>query len=414
MRAVIVGGGIIGVASAYFAAKAGAKVTLLDQGPKAGPNCSTGNAGMVVPSHFVPLAAPGMIAQGLRWMWRPESPFAIHPKLSWDLMAWAWRFWRASRPERVEAAMPILRDLSLESKRLIVELSEGQEFGLQRKGLLMLCKTEEALSHERDFAAQAKRMGVEAELLDGAAAQIKEPGVRMEVAGGIYFPQDCHLDPAAFRSFLIDQAARLGVEFLWNHAVDEVEFSEKGRVARLLSGRREFEADEFVLAGGIWSTSLAKKLGISIPMQPGKGYSLTLADPPAKLSLCSILTEARVAVTPMGQALRVGGTMEIGGREGLINDHRVQGIIKSVEQYYPELRAECFQNKAIWHGLRPCSPDGLPYLGRSRHCPNVIIAAGHAMLGLSLGPVTGLLVARLLSGTQAGIDLSLLSPDRYS
>jgi D-amino-acid dehydrogenase len=181
-------------------------------------------------------------------------------------------------------------------------------------------------------------------------------------------------------------------------------------------GEGEIEADEFVLCAGVWSEPLARELGLSLPLMAGKGYSLTLPRPPRRPHLPAILTEARVAVTPMGESLRVGGTMELTSRDqaGRIAPARVQGIVSSVARYYPELTPDDFRGVPAWSGLRPCSPDGLPYLGRFARFDNLSAATGHSMMGMSLGPVSGKLMAEILCGEPPSLDVSALSPDRYS
>jgi D-amino-acid dehydrogenase len=171
--------------------------------------------------------------------------------------------------------------------------------------------------------------------------------------------------------------------------------------------------DEFVLAGGAWSGQIARPLGLRLPMQAGKGYSLTLPHAPIRPRMGTILSEARVAITPIGDSLRIGGTMEMAGLDETINPVRIRGIQKAACRYYPDLSPQAFDDVQPWSGLRPCSPDGLPYLGRTQRYANLIIATGHAMLGLSLGPITGKLTADLLAGRRPDIDLTLLDPDRY-
>src|SRR4051794_29360887 len=179
---VIIGAGVIGLTTAYYCVRQGYRVTVLDRGKPTDEGCSYGNAGMIVPSHFVPLAAPGMVALGLKWMWNPESPFYIKPRLSWDLAMWALRFWRASTRERVERVAPLLRDLHLASREAFVRLAaEGEEFGLVTKGLLMLCKTQQALDEEGHTTAMARRLGLAADILDARQAAALDPGVTMDI-----------------------------------------------------------------------------------------------------------------------------------------------------------------------------------------------------------------------------------------
>ena len=389
-------------------------VTVVDRQAEDRDGCSFGNAGMVVPSHFVPLAAPGMVALGFRWMWNPESPFYIKPRLDPELLAWGWRFIRASTAGHVRTAAPLLRDLNLASRseyeRLASELPD--EFGLVQRGLLMLCRTEHGLEEEAAFAKKAEALGVPARVLGAKETAAMDPTVTMDVAGSVFFPKDCHLSPHRFMGAVRKECGRLGVRFLWGSEVTGVR-RERDRVRSLETTAGEIPVGRLVLAGGSWSSRLGAGLGLSIPMQAGKGYSLTLSRPRQLPELCSILTEARVAVTPMGGSLRFGGTMEIAGLNEDITERRVRGIVKAAVRYFPAYEPEDFDGIRPWRGLRPCSPDGLPYLGRSRRVANLVVATGHAMLGLSLGPVTGRLVSELLAGDRPSFDLGLLSPDRY-
>lgn len=405
----------MGLCSAYYAARRGFEVTVIDREPLPQNGCSFGNAGMIVPSHFIPLAAPGMVALGLKWMWNPESPFYIKPRLDADLIGWALKFWQAATPARVTAAAPVLRDLNLASRACYEELGSLPEmdFGLVQKGLLMLCRSAHTLEEEARTAARAVALGVPAEVLDANATAALDPGVKMDVAGSVYFPRDCHLSPNKFMASLLAACLGMGVKF-----ITEMECTgwrrEGTRLAAVQTVDGEVQGDQFVLAGGSWSGETIRPLGLRLPMQAGKGYSVTLPQPRELPQICSILTEARVAVTPMGAALRVGGTMELSGLHTGINPRRVQGIIKSVPSYFPSFQTEDFEGIQPWVGLRPCPPDGMPYLGRTAAAENLILATGHSMMGLSLGPATGLIVSRLLDRQDPGHDLRLLSPDRYA
>ena len=412
---LIVGGGVIGFTSAYYLLKQGHAVTILDRRGAKAESCSTHNAGMIVPSHFVPLAAPGMIRLGLKWMLNPESPFYIRPRPDIDLASWCWRFFRASRRERCELAIPVLRDLLVESRDLFNGLADADEIGfdLHHRGLIMLCKEARTLEHEASYAGQANQLGVEARVLDQQELARLDPGARMDVAGGVYFPGDGFLTPDRFLDKLRQRVAQLGAEIRWDSPVGDFEVDGRRITAAMGNGRR-YAADELVIAGGAWTTGLADRLGLDVPMQAGKGYSVTLTDPPALPEICSILTEARVAVTPMDGSLRVGGTMEITGLDESVSRRRVDGIARGLERYFPQFSRELFRGLPVWHGLRPCSPDGLPYIGRSARYDNLTIATGHAMLGLSLAPITGKMVAETIAaGTRQAEFPALLSPDRY-
>ena len=416
-RVLIIGGGVIGLSTAYYCSQRGWRVTLVERNPAQRDSCSSQNAGMIVPSHFIPLAAPGMVKLGLKWMWNPASPFYIKPRLSLELFDWAWKFWRASTAEHVRRAAPLIRDLSFASRACFEELAAlpGNDFGLVKKGLLMLCKSQHALDEESKMAAQAVALGIPAEVLDAKQTAALDPDVRMDIAGSIYFPKDCHLQPDRFLNGLQNQLTAASAQFIWNGEVIGWRVGRDRHVGavRLRDGR-EIEADEFILCGGSWSPSVVQGLGLKIPIQAGKGYSLTLPKPRQLPQLCSIFTEARVAATPMGRSLRFGGTMEIAGLNEDINPVRVRGIINSVARYYPEFTSADFDGIQPWRGLRPCSPDGMPYVGRTAKFTNLSLATGHAMMGLSLGPITGRVMAEIISGEKPKFDLAQLLPDRYN
>lgn len=411
-RVVIVGGGVIGLCSAYYALKRGFAVTVIEWEAAGGDNCSMGNAGMIVPSHFTPLAAPGMITKGLRWMLNPESPFYVRPRLNLDLMRWGWLFYRHSTERHVAASRELLRDLNLESRRLFAELAEMEGFGLVKRGLLMLCKTQRGLDEESDVAIEAHEIGLQAEVLDAAATARRDPSVTMDVAGAVYFPQDCHLNPSRFMASIRRRIIEAGGVIESGVKVDGIEMG-NGQVVALNGNGRRFVGEKFVIAGGSWTADLLNSVGVKLPLQAGKGYSLTLPAPPELPQLCSIFAEAKVAITPMDGSLRFGGTMEVGGLDLSINSARVRGIIKSVHDYFPKFSERNFDGVKPWSGLRPVSPDGIPYLGQVRGVTNLLVASGHAMMGLSLGPVSGRLVANLLAGDAPFRSLERLSPTRF-
>lgn len=407
---LIIGGGVIGLCCAWYAQQAGHCVTVVERGAPDHDSCSLGNAGMIVPSHFTPLAAPGMVGLGLRMMLNPESPFTIRPRLEGDLLRWGLAFARAANAEHVARSAPLLRDLHLQSRRCYEELAEerGNDFGLVKKGLLMLCQSEHTLKEEAHVAASAKRLGLPADVLTPEETARLDPNIRMDIAGAVYFPQDCHLSPQKLVAGLTRSLAANGVTFLWSTEAQRWR-TEQRRIQAVRTSQGDLPADEIVLAGGAWSAKLAKSLGLRLLLQAGKGYSITLPQPRQLPTICSILTEARVAVTPMGETLRFGGTMEITGLDMSVNPARVNGIIKSIPKYFPDFTPDDFRDLPVWTGLRPCSPDGLPYIGRAARYSNLVVATGHAMMGVSLAPVTGKIVADILSDKKPSIDIELLS-----
>ena len=407
----ILGAGVIGLSTALYCARRGMRVTVIEKKAQQRDGCSFGNAGMIVPSHFTPLAAPGMVKLGLKWMWNPESPFYIKPRLNLDLITWGLRFWQASTKQRVDAAAPVLRDLSLLSRQCFEEI--GLDFGLVKKGLLMLCKKQQTLDEEAHMAAQALGLGIPAEVLDAKATAALDPAVTMDVAGSVFFPKDCHLSPGRFITAMEEELKRCGAEILWETEVKGFR-KEAGILKSVQTNCGEITSDEFVLSGGIWSDETARALDLKLPMQAGKGYSLTVKNPRQLPELCSICTEARLAVTPMDGALRFGGTMEMAGIDERINPRRVRGIICAAPDYFPAFQESDFSDIQPWSGLRPCSPDGMPYIGRTQRWKNLTIATGHAMMGLSLAPATGRIVADVLVGEKSPVALELLSPDRFA
>ncbi|HLF64680.1 MAG TPA: FAD-dependent oxidoreductase, partial [Saprospiraceae bacterium] len=391
------------------------EVTIIDK-TEMKDGCSFGNAGIIVPSHSVPLASPGVIAQGIRWMFSASSPFFIRPRLDPDLLRWLWRFYRSCTKEHVERATPVLRDFHLLSKSLYQEFASkhGFAFDLEERGSLMLYRTPKAEREEKDGAESAYALGLHVSLLSPAQIKELDPGTQCDVLGGILYHDDAHLYPGKFVLHLQEALKGLGVKFLTSHAVSGFQ-TVKDRITqiRFADGSVE-EAKEVVLASGAWSGKLAKQLGIPLLIQDGKGYSVTLKNPVMRPAIPSILTEVRVAVTPMGDDLRIGGTLEVSNFSDKINDKRVSAILKAMTEYYPDFPMLDTGSVNIWHGYRPVSADGLPYVGRPQRYRNLIIAAGHAMLGMSLGPATGLLVSEIAQGTRSSLNMTLFSPDRHS
>jgi D-amino-acid dehydrogenase len=411
-QVIIVGGGVIGLCTADHALERGLAVTVLEREGGDGGGCSAANAGMVVPSHFTPLAAPGMVAKGLRWMFNPRGPFAVRPRLDCDLARWGWLFGRHCTARHVAATSGLLLALNLESRRMFAELAEEEDFGLVQRGLLMLCTSAKGLDAEAAVAEAAHRLGLRAEVLDSAGAAKLDPDIRMSVAGAVHFPDDCHLDPARFMAAMRRRVLAKGGVIESGIGIERIE-TKAGRVVAVSGGGRRFEGGQFVVAAGAWSAGLLAGVGLKLPLQAGKGYSLTLPNPPELPQLCSILTEAKVAVTPVGSSLRFAGTMEVGGLDLAVNRARVAGIMDAAGRYFPGFSPNDFAGLEPWVGLRPVSADGLPYLGRVRSLANLIVNTGHAMMGLSLAPVSGKLAADLLAGRDPFRDIAALDPERF-
>ena len=365
---------------------------------------------MIVPSHIIPLAAPGMIAKGLRWMLSPTSPFYIRPRMSGRLIKWGSLFYKNSTAAHVEKSIPILRDLSLLSKQLYQDFQKevAFDFGWHEKGLLMLYQTAKMEHEEIEGAAMANKAGIEAHVLNKEEVQDLNPNTTFNIQGGILYPGDAHLSPNLLMDGLKKHLFTEGVIFLNKTEVIDFEINNQ-KVISIITPQQKLTFDEIIITAGAWTGVLSEKLGISLPLQGGKGYSFMLKDLGDKVNIPSILLEARATATPMGNDLRCAGTMEIVGLDLFINMKRVRGIVNGINNFFPELKIDLPEKEAVWSGLRPCSPDGLPYIGRVQHLKNVTIATGHGMMGLSLGAATGKLVAEIVAHDPLSISADLMS-----
>jgi D-amino-acid dehydrogenase len=404
-KVLIIGGGIVGLTSAYYLQKKGYEVTVLDKGDIT-DNCSFGNAGMIVPSHFVPLAAPGMIKQGIRWMFDSKSPFYVRPSLNGNLINWGLKFMKHATAKHVSQSAAPLRDLSLLSKKLYEGLSKEPDFNfeLTNNGILAFYKTEKAGEEEAHLAARAIELGLDMAVLTADECRALQPDLKLDVLGAVHYRCDAHLYPTKLMNALLQYLLNNGVKIERGRAVDKIE-TVGNRIMKVFTGNTAWEADQYVLATGSWSPAVAKMADVKISLMPGKGYSFMEPEPQQRLTIPALLCEARVAITPMNGQIRYGGTMELDKINTRINMQRVKGIVESVPAYFPDLKPALPAEKDIWYGFRPSSPDGLPYIGRSEKRENLIIATGHGMMGLSLGPATGLLVSQIASGMATDLKM---------
>ncbi|TDQ06644.1 NAD(P)/FAD-dependent oxidoreductase [Pedobacter metabolipauper] len=409
---LIIGAGIIGLSSAYYLSKQGHQITVIDKGDIS-DNCSFGNAGMIVPSHFVPLAAPGMIRQGIRWMFDSKSPFYVKPALGGGLPAWGIRFLKKSTQRHVaESAVP-LRDLSLLSRKLFEDLAKepGFDFGLTKNGILAFYKTDKAAEEEAHLAKRAVELGLDMAVLSVAECKALQPMLKLDVLGAVHYRCDAHLYPVKLMQTLLQYLEKQGVKIVRDHEVTRIDTAGY-QISAVHTGELVWKADQYVLAAGSWSPAVARMMGLNVLLMPGKGYSFMEDEPARRMTIPALLCEARVAITPMNGQIRYGGTMEIAKINSKVNMNRVKGIVESVPEYFPDLKPELPVLKDVWYGFRPSSPDGLPYIGRSAKLHNLVVAAGHGMMGLSLGPATGLLVSQIMTGQKTEIDIQAFLPSR--
>ncbi|WP_302899231.1 FAD-binding oxidoreductase [Mucilaginibacter sp. BT774] len=414
-KAVIIGGGIIGLFSAYYLNKSGWEVDIIDQGDLS-DNCSYGNAGMITPSHFIPLAAPGMVEQGIRWMFDSKSPFYVKPSLNPELIGWGLKFLKSATRKHVDRSAGALRDISVMSKVLFQEFEKDAniDFGLEDKGILMLFKTPKFVEEEKHMAEQAINLGLDAQYLSPEECGKLQPGVEMDILGAVHYHCDAHLYPNKLMRELIKYIENAkGATIYRNTEIVRIAHSE-GKITSVSSKDKEFKGDAYVLAGGAWSPGIARLAGFKVPLMPGKGYSFMVPqDESKRMTIPSILCEARVAITPMNNSIRYGGTMEVGKINSRINMNRVQGIVESVPKYFPNFKPEMPQKKDIWFGFRPVSPDGMPYIGSSNKYKNLAVATGHAMIGLSLGPATGKIISQVLNSQSPEMNITPFAVDRF-
>ena len=413
MKVTIIGAGVIGLCSAYYLQKEGYEITVIERGDIT-DGCSFGNMGYMSPSHFIPLASPGIIAEGLKHMLSSSSPFYVKPRLNWDLMQWGYRFWKSSNAATVKKNAPHLNALLQLSRHLINDMRTeiGDVFNMEEKGCLMMCKQQKTLDHEFHLADDAEKFGLKVDRLNAQQVQALEPDVELDVAGAVLFKDDCHFNPGKMMLALKKYLEHKGVQFQLNTTVTGFE-KVNNKISAVITDKGKFDCEQIVLATGSWLPVVAKMMGIKLLLQPGKGYSHTYQHVEKNIKYPAILVDGRCAITPWGHQLRIGGTMELSGINNKVLVNRMQGIYDSATNFYPGLKIDFPPTDKIWNGLRPVTPDGLPYIGKVSNLANVTIAGGHAMLGISEGTGTGKLVAEILSNKNTSIDMPAFSPARF-
>jgi D-amino-acid dehydrogenase len=411
---IVIGGGIIGLTSACYLHQAGHKVIVLDKGDFS-DNCSYGNAGYVCPSHFIPLATPGIVWQGLKWMFNSKSPFYVKPSWNGSLIDWGLKFVKSANKKHVENSAVPLRDIAVFSQQEYQKWSTmpGFEFAYEHKGLLEIFQTPSKAEHAHHTVETAKALGLDTELLNYEELQKLEPQTKINGLGAIFFKGDTHLYPNKLMKSLLAWLKQQGVQLISGEEVTGFEKTNK-TISKVITVKNRYEADEVVIATGAWSREIAALLETKIPLMPGRGYSITLENSPYKFNHPAVLMEGRVAITPMdGNKIRFGGTMEVVSTNAAPRYERVEGILKSVKKFLPEFDIAMPATDKVWYGYRPCSADGLPYIGRISRFRNVVVATGHAMIGLSLGAGTGKLVSELVDDKKTSVDLSPFAVERF-
>ena len=414
----VIGGGVIGAMSAWYLTEAGYRVTVVDR-DQFGAACSHGNCGYICPSHILPLCQPGAITKTMRAMMKRNSPFAVKPRLSKGWMSWFWNFARScNEKDMMETARGThsLLQSSLGLYRSLVN-DEGIDCEWQERGLLFVYDNAE------DFEGYAKtdqmlrtEFGVGATSYDGDKVLELEPALKSGIAGAWHYEGDCHLRPDKLMAELRSRLTARGVTFMESTSVQGFESDSSGASSlRAVDGDGadvSLTADHFVVATGAMTPFLNEHLGLRVPIEPGKGYSITMPKP-ARMPVHPIIFEdSHVAVTPMETGYRIGSTMEFVGYNTTINKKRLGLLTAAAEKYLHDPFGGAVTEQ--WFGWRPMTWDGRPIIDRSPAHKNVWIAAGHSMLGLSLATGTGRLVAELLGGGETHVDPTPFRASRFS
>ncbi|MGZ3698776.1 MAG: NAD(P)/FAD-dependent oxidoreductase [Bdellovibrionota bacterium] len=399
---LVIGAGVVGLACARDLALRGASVTVIDKG-ELGNGCSYGNAGWITPCFALPLPMPGMLLKSVGWLLNPESPLYIHPQPSLLLARWLLRFLLSMNRKHLKPSVAALTELSKFSLEAYQELDRELpgRIHFEKNGLLLVTKTDggmrAALTEMRLMAGH----GISGRELNRAEVRKLEPAVTGEVLGGVYFPDEAHAEPMEVVRALAESATRAGAKLQTRTEVFDFEIAQ-GLVRAVRTTRGTIAADQFVLATGSWSTRLARRLGINVPVLGGKGYAIVTAplEPSPKIPL--MLVERKIAVTPRQGSVRLAGTLELVNQDDAITPRRVDAIVRGSREFlnvpeHPEIRE-------VWRGLRPCTPDGVPIIGPAAKLANLLIVAGHQMLGLQSAPGTGRLAADLLLRAQPSFD----------
>lgn len=413
-KAIVVGGGVNGLCTAYYLHKDNYDVTVMDSGDIT-DNCSFGNMGFLSPSHFIPLASPGIVSEGVKYMMSSTSPFYIKPRLNLPFLQWAFRFYRNSNQKMVEKNSPHLSEILNLSRKLMNDIREdiGDSFLMEEIGCMMMCHSKQAFEEELKVADAGRKFNLNVEILEREELQRHEPDVELDIYGAVLFKDDAHIHPGRFMLALKAYLEKSGVNFQLNTIVNG--FKKENRVVKeVLTDKGSFSADHVIITAGAWLPKLSKMLGIHLLLEGGKGYSHTYKHIEKNIKYPAILVDGRCAITPWKHELRIGGTMEFSGLNDKVLMGRVEGIYKSIKKFYPGLDIPFPEKDKIWTGLRPVTPDGMPYIGKSPKVKNVVFGGGHAMLGISEGAATGQIITDILEGRNSSIDISAFDVDRFN
>jgi D-amino-acid dehydrogenase len=394
-RVVIVGGGVIGLAAAHAMVRDGAEVTVIEAATP-GHGASRVNAGWVCPSLSEPVPAPGLVRTSIRWMLRPDSPLYIKPSLDANLARWLIQFWRRCNARDYNAGLDATARLNQRTLELYDRLeADGVRFEHHKEGLLFAYISPLALESDLRHMEPLRKHGIEVpKPIWGDAVRELEPSLSAAVNGGFLYPLERHVRPDTLTAGLVEWLQERSVQVRTGSPVtgfDRV----NGQVNAVRIDGERIPCDAVLIAAGARSGEIGHLLGVKLPFQGGKGYSLDFAPPPVNFKRPVYLHEARVAITPVTGRLRLSGTMEFSGLNDIIRPPRVAAIARGAATAIAGWAPDPAQ-ATIGAGLRPMTPDGLPCIGWLPGYRNAAIAAGHAMLGVTLAPATAELVSQIV------------------
>jgi D-amino-acid dehydrogenase len=394
-RTVVVGAGVVGLACAWALRKRGEDVVVLDRAEPGGA-CSHGNTGWIVPAFSKPVAEPGLVGQSLRWLGRADSPLYIAPRAALRLAPWLWRFWRHCNPADYAHGVAALAAANAATMDLFDGWRrDGLPFEMHRAGCLLVFRSSQAgRAALRGFQPLIASGYPAPSWLDSGELRALEPILSDGVHGGLWFPGEGHVRPESLCAALVDRLRALGVEIRTPMAMTGGDGT-NAMLRAVRTAGSEVTGDRFVLAAGAWTGRLAATLGRPLPVQAGKGYSITLRAAAAPtVGRPMLLAEAHVALTPFDGAIRIGGTMELSGINERLDRRRVEAIRSTMRSYLRLPEAD--HGGVEWTGMRPLTPDGLPLIGRLPGYRNAYVATGHGMIGVTMAPVTGELIAEMV------------------
>jgi D-amino-acid dehydrogenase len=409
---LILGGGVIGLACAYYLLEAGRGVTVIEQGT-AGCGSSHGNCGTLTPSHATPLAMPGVIGPALRAMMQPDAPLRIAPRMDPGLWRWLFGFARRCNWADFRAATRAKAPLLIESRRLIEALirKESLDCEFESSGTLYVFRHAAELEHSQWLPRALGEIGMVIDTLDGARVDAMEPALKPGAAGGYFNPGDAHLRPDRYVDALAGLVRAKGGAIEEGARIESIE-REGSRIAHVRTRRGDFSGRDVVLALGAWSPMLARQLGIELPIQPGKGYSITYARPAIAPRIPLVLKERSVCVTAWSSGYRLGSTMEFAGYDTSLNRTRLDALRRGAAEYLREPEGPAVVEE--WYGWRPMTPDDLPILGRAPRVDNLVLATGHGMLGVSMSAITGVLIGEIITEKSPSLDLAPYAVSRFA